>query len=114
MVRDGRRVWKPCSFGQPLPDTRRPHSRRNNPHRHVEAIDHEIPKCGHETSAIPTRSGLRITCRCPTFSGKGGHQAAATLLLLLAVIGRVRLAGNDENLADADMLDSRLARSHPI
>src|SRR5690606_23397929 len=52
--------------------------------------------------------GLRIVGKLPVLAAEGGDHAGGLLRLELTRVGRVRLSGSDEDLADAEPLDRLL------
>ena len=74
----------------------------------MKSLRHRIAESGNETAARSAGAGLRIIGHTPRFSIERRDQARLRLLLLVAVIRRIRLPRDDKHFADADVIDVRL------
>ena len=103
-----RRMGKRRAFRQPLANTRRPDATRDDTDGHVEFFNNRIPKRGNETASTAAGSRLRIRRDPPFRAIERRHPPGSRSQLLLTMIRRVRLPGDNEHLADPDMLDGAL------
>ena len=100
------RVGKTGSAREPFSDAGAARSDGDDSDRDAELFDHGIAERGHETAGSSSRAGLGIVGEPPVRAGKSGDEAGLGALLFLAVVGGIRLAGDDKQFADADMGDA--------
>ena len=76
--------------------------------------DDRIREGRQETTAIATGAGLGIVGWSPGFTVERDNEVGLRPLFFLAMVCRVRLAGDHEHLADADMGDGTAGEFLPI
>ena len=110
----GRRLSELLAARQPLANARRAEGRGDDADRHAETLMHRVAERGDETAAHAGTAGLRVVRALPSGAGVSGDLAGFAASLLLAMIGRVRLAGDEKNFADADLLNHDLGQRLPF
>jgi hypothetical protein len=95
------------AFHEPLPDAGCAMACRSNGDGDFVFGSHCVAECGDEAAAgtVVVSAGLGVVGRCPFFAVEGDDEIGSGLLFFRAVVGGIGLAGDDEDLADADVID---------
>lgn len=99
------RVREARAGGQPLAHARRADACRHDADGDFQALGQRVAEGREEAAAAAARAGLRVVREPPRLAIERRDEAGLGLLFLLAVVGGVGLAGDDEDFAEADVRD---------